>query len=102
MTTLTDRERELVEAAQVTFYNLNPESSYARRLLKALRAYDPPKRKYTMPTWEEFSKKKHPLENRIDAQIANVMCFDVPDGSPIVVHEIQYNAIREALSTEET
>ena len=70
--------------------------------MKALRAYDPPKRKYTMPTWEEFSKKKHPLENRIDAQIANVMCFDVPDGSPIVVHEIQYNAIREALSTEET
>ena len=60
MTTLTDRERELVEAAKTFFGAFGAEGGVlSDRLVKALRAYDPPKaRKYTIPAWSELDDER--------------------------------------------
>lgn len=92
MSDLSDRERELVEAAQVTFYNINPDSSYGKRLLKALRAYDPPKRKYTIAKWTELTEQQRV---KFGMDLARFKRGEIGTASV-------WDEIREALSTEET
>lgn len=56
MTDLSPREKELVEAARLardTFRHMALDS-IADNLEQALRAYDPPKREYPIPSWEEL------------------------------------------------
>ena len=94
--TLTDRERELVEAARVVFDDLDILGTDAGgRLFSALRAYDPPKvKKYTMPSWDEFVVGKMILVGIQDAP------YTVRVGDS-TMQKGQYNALREALATEE-
>lgn len=102
MTTLTDREKALVEAARAiadynsphgtsTFYG-----SYSR-LMTALRAYDPPKEKvYVLPTWEEFINGKQ--TGRASPFVASEV---YAEGGGRLVYRGVYNAIREATAKEQ-
>jgi hypothetical protein len=92
--TLTDRERELVEATKN--YILFPSNVAVRdKLTLALRAYDPPKRKYTMPEWGEFYKNiGRGGQNKLTGEERVSL-------NGRVVYKQDYSAIREALSTEE-
>ena len=97
--TLTYRERELYEAARdVVNYCWKEigDTDVGMILQGRLRAYDPPKRKYTMPTWEEFvAGKVKPYQDHI--------CIEVTAaGDKVGIGKLQYETIREALSTEET
>ena len=100
--TLTDRERELVEAARrarLAWYSNdeNSELGAINKLEAALRSYDPPKvKRYCMPTWEEVC---------LMAGGANVFSHPI-DGSTATfngatVARIDYEQLREALATEE-
>ena len=54
--TLTDRERELVEAAKDLMTFCPEHIPINGRFVRALRAYDPPKvRQYRLPSWEEVT-----------------------------------------------
>lgn len=95
--TLTDRERELVEAARkVSRFGLSQR--LLEELDKALRAYDPPKvKKYTMPSWEEFADGK-----RSSYAYGGAHQVGLPSDDLVIwVDCTRYNAIREALATEE-
>ena len=95
--TLTDRERELVEAAKAWLCAYDAYSSAEARssLATALRAYDPPKvKKYTMPSWEELWRSANSGGTDVDGQRFILAASGT-------IHEKQYNAIREALATEE-
>ena len=93
--TLTDRERELVEAAQKLLDWANRGMIPVHRTFAALRAYDPPKvKKYTMPSWEELWRSANSGGTDVDGQRFILAASGT-------IHEKQYNAIREALATEE-
>lgn len=102
MTDLSPREKELVEAAKLllaTNWDGNggimlPVSSAIGMISKALRAYDPPKREYTMPTWEEF----HPAG--WSKGIVNLETITVQPPGLMPISRDQYSAIREATSKE--
>lgn len=102
----SDKERELVEAARALEMSFSEQGertaennwhctdyTYRQRLATALRAYDPPKRNYTMPTWEEFLV--------IFGGSGDMETTWIRQGpkAPVVDKNV-YNAILKALSTE--
>ena len=99
--TLTDRERELVEAARNFFGAFGAEGGVlSDRLFKALRAYDPPKvKRYCMPSWEELVKMAKGSVLIVDNRGNNLSHIRTETGK--VIYEDNYLAIREALATEE-
>lgn len=86
---LSDRERKLLEAerdARATLGDITLCSF--PNLDAAIRAYDPPRKRYTMPTWEEFTYIAGPQ----GAKLMHIVPY---------IQKEQYQAIREALATEE-
>ena len=95
--TLTDRERELVEAARcvlnlfIATGGVGPITMDAVK--HALRAYDPPKvKKYTVPDWENApADGAGSGYNRTPQKLIAGTWFT----------EVSWNILREALATEE-
>ena len=91
--TLTDRERELVEAAKAWLCAYDAYSSAEARssLATALRAYDPPKvKKCRLPPWEEVVTFPYQLYGaELNAGRVRLELIEC------------YRAIRKALTTEE-
>ena len=95
--TLTDRERELVEAARETVAFWKDHIPFTR-LTKSVSAYDPPKvKKYTMPSWEEFSMGRTPLGDAFHG----VFVSNEKTGCEMPVFQSSYELARETLATEE-
>lgn len=93
---MSDRERELVEAARLwlTAYDAYSIAEARSSLANALRAYDPPKvKKYTMPSWEDFTR--YATVGGTD-EFGPFIC-----AATGTIHKLEYNSIREALATEE-
>lgn len=102
--TLTDRERALVEAAKEiasVWQQLGGEQYYTfmqKRLVSALRAYDPPKvKRYCMPEWEDFARGRQ----TIGGSTPGVFVRNEKTGCEIPVFQSSYELAREALATEE-
>ncbi len=97
MTTLTDREKALVEAArdlQGGWFDHEDRERKYDKLRIALRAYDPPKEKvYVMPTWDEFAKGQ--LKADFSEKITAV------GFGPYFITDSGYNALREASAKEQ-
>jgi hypothetical protein len=81
MTDLSPREKELVEAVREmqAFHPYELVTDATRKVYAALRAYDPPKREYAIPSWEELSKEQarkigenYPLSKGFDAFYMNI------------------------------
>ena len=89
--TLTDRERELVEAAQKLLDWANRGMIPVHRTFAALRAYDPPKvKKCRLPPWEEVVTFPYQLYGaELNAGRVRLELIEC------------YRAIRKALTTEE-
>lgn len=93
---LSDRERKLLEAARDARATLGDITLCSfPNLDAAIRAYDQPRKQYTMPSWEEFdfTEEKIIWLRTIAHRLASN-----PD-----IHHLRdmYNFWREALTTEE-
>lgn len=98
--TLSARERELVEAARsIQAHGNGWFSPYLDALQAALRAYDPPRKVYTMPPWEEFLLAWASNVDFSGEPYAIIEPYDGPGKGS--VSKSHYNLIREALAKDE-